>query len=121
MIRAIITLKKCADTTNYSQINYIYIYIYNRTLAKWLECSFANGLGGWGPNPGRVMPKTQKWYLIPPCFRLSIIRYGTRVKWINPRKGVAPFLTPWYCIYRKGSLRVTLDYGRQQLYIYIYI
>ena len=57
------------------------------------------------------------------CLTLSIIRYGSRVKWKNPEKGVAPSPTPWCCSYRKGSLRVTLDYGRQLylLYIYIYI
>ena len=26
-----------------------------------------------------VMPKTQKWYFIPLCLTLSIIRYGSRV------------------------------------------
>ena len=39
------------------------------------------------------------------------------------REGVAPSPTPWCSSYRKGSLRVTLDYGRQlyfTLYIYIY-
>ena len=39
-----------------------------------------------------------------PCLTLSIIRYGSRVKWSNPGKGVAPFPTPWCCSYRKGSL-----------------
>ena len=29
-----------------------------------------------------------KWYLIPPCLTLSIIRYASRVKWSNPGKGV---------------------------------
>ena len=27
-----------------------------------------------GSIPGRVIPKTQKWYLMPPCLKLSIIR-----------------------------------------------
>ena len=35
---------------------------------------FANGPGDWGLIPGRVTPKNQKWYFMPPCFRLSIIR-----------------------------------------------
>ena len=42
----------------------------------------------------------------------------------QPREGVAPSHTPWCSSYRKGSLRVTLDYGRQLyllIYIYIYI
>ena len=37
---------------------------------------------------------TQKWYLIPLCLTLSIIRYVSRVKWNNPGKGVAPSSTP---------------------------
>ena len=48
-----------------------------------------------------------------PCLTLSIIRYGSRVKWRNPGLGVAPSRTPWCSSYRKGNLRVTLDYGRQ--------
>ena len=85
---------------------------------------FASGPGDLGSIPGRVMPKTQKWYLMPPCLTLSNIRYGSRVKWSNPGKGVPPFPTPWCSSYRKRSLRVTLDYGRQLyllIYIYIYI
>ena len=36
---------------------------------------FANRLGDLGSIPGRVIPKTQKkWYLMPPCLTLSIIR-----------------------------------------------
>ena len=50
---------------------------------------------------------------MPPCLTLSIIRYGSRVKWRNPGKGVEPSPTPWCSSYWKGSLRVTLDYGRQ--------
>ena len=43
--------------------------------------------------------KTQKWYLIPPCLTLSIIRYVSKIKWSNPRKGVAPSPTPRCCSY----------------------
>ena len=57
--------------------------------------------------------RLKKWYLMIPCLALSIIRYGSRVKWSNPGKGVAPSPTPWCSSYWKGSLRVTLDYGRQ--------
>ena len=39
--------------------------------------------------------RLKKWYLMPPCLTLSIIRYGSRVKWSNPGKGVAPSPTPW--------------------------
>ena len=66
--------------------------------------------------------RLKKWYLMPPYLTLSIIRYASRVKWSNPGKGVAPSPKPWCSSYRKGSLRVTLDYGRQlYLLIYIYI
>ena len=53
--------------------------------------------------------KLKKWYLMPPCLTLGIIRYRSRVRWTNPGKGVAPSPTPWCSSYRKGSLRVTLD------------
>ena len=56
-------------------------------------------------------------YWIPPGLTLSIIRYGSRVKWSNPGKGVVPSPTPCCSCYLKGSLRVCLDYGRQ-LYSY---
>ncbi len=56
---------------------------------------FDNGPGDWGSVPGRVIPKTlKKWYLIPPCLTLSIIRYISRVKWSNLVKGVMPSPTP---------------------------
>ena len=38
----------------------------------WLV--LANGLGELGSIPGRVIPKTKKWYLMPPYLTLSIIR-----------------------------------------------
>ena len=82
---------------------------------------FANCLGDVGSIPGRVIPKTQKWYLMRPCLTLSIIRYGSRVKWSNPGKGVAPSPTPWCSSYWKGNLQVTLDYDMIMIYIYIYI
>ena len=76
---------------------------------------FANVPWDLGSIPGRVIPKTLKWYLIPPCLTLSNIRYVSRVKWSNPGKGVTPFTTPRCGSYWKESLLVTLDYGRQQL------
>ena len=39
----------------------------------------ANDPGDWGSMPGRVIPKAQKWYLMPTCLTISIIRYGSRV------------------------------------------
>ena len=76
-----------------------------------------DGPGDLGWNPARVIPKTQKWYLMPPCLTLSIIRYGTRIKWSNPGKGVAPSTTPWCSSYRNGSLQVTLANGHQLYFL----
>ena len=57
---------------------------------------FANGLRVHGSIPGRVIPKTQNWYLILPLLTLSIIRYISRVKLSNPEKPVAPISAPRY-------------------------
>ena len=103
------------------------IHHVNRTLAWWLECS-PMAWETWVQSQVESYQRLKKWYLMLPCLTLSIIRYRSRVKWSNPGKGVASSLTPWCCNYQKGSLRVTLDYGRQLIfliveisYIYIYI
>ena len=70
---------------------------------------FATGPGDLRSIPGRVIPKTLKWYLMLPCLALSNIRYVSRVKWSNPGKRVAPSAKPRCSSYRKGSLRVALD------------
>ena len=75
------------------------------------------GRPGFNPRSSYTKNKKKNWYLIPPCLTLSIIRYGSRVKWCNPGKGVAPSPTPWRRSYRKDSLRVTLDYGHQLYYL----
>ena len=62
--------------------------------------AFAHGPGDWGSILSRVIPKTQKnRYLMLPCLTLSIIGYGSKVKWSNPEKGVVPFPTPWRSSY----------------------
>ena len=96
-----------------------YIYIWTVSLAQWVECS-PMVPGDLGSIPGQVMPKTLKMVLEPPCLTLSNIRYVSRVKWSNPRKGVGPSFTPRCCSCWKRSLRVALDYDHQ-LYFYIYI
>ena len=66
--------------------------------------------------------RLKKWFSMPPCLTLSILRYGSRVKWSNPGNGVASFPTPW-CI--KLSKREYSGHPRRWsptlLYIYIYI
>ena len=51
--------------------------------------------GTWVQSQAESYQRLKKWYLMPPCLTLSIMRYGSRVKWSNPGKGVAPSTTPW--------------------------
>ena len=74
--------------------------------------------------------------MVPGANLLNTQHLKVRVEWSNPCKGVEPSPTFWCSSYRKGSLRVTLDYGHQlisnllahiymvlttTIYIYIYI
>ena len=52
---------------------YIYIYI-ERERKREREREFVNGPGDRSSIPDRVLPKTQKWYLMPPCLTLSFLR-----------------------------------------------
>ena len=79
---------------------------------------FANGPGDLGSIPGRVIPKTQKMVLDAISLNTQHYKVLSRVQWSNPGKGVVPSPTPWCSSYRKGILRVTLDYGCQ-LYLLI--
>ena len=74
---------------------------------------FANGPGDLGSNPGRVILKTQKMVLDASLLNTQHYKVRIKGKVKQSRKGVAPSPTPWCSSYRKGSLRVTLDYGRQ--------
>ena len=42
---------------------------------------------------------------MPPYLTLNVIRYGSRVKWGNPGKGVTPFPTTQCSSYWKGAFR----------------
>ena len=74
---------------------------------------FANGPGDLGSVPGRVIPKTQKMVLDASLLNTQHYKVRIKGKVEQSREGVAPSPTPWCSNYRKGSLRVTLDYGRQ--------
>ena len=101
---------------------YIYIYIYISRLISLVGRVFAKSPGDLGPSSGRLISKTFKIVLLPPCLTLCIIRYVSRVKCRNSGEGVAPSATPWCSSYWKRSLRVTIDYSLLlYLYIYIYI
>ena len=79
---------------------------------------FANGPGDLGSIPGWVIPKTQKMVLDASLLNTQHCKVQIKGKVEQSREGVAPSPTPWCSSYRKGSLRVTLDYGRQ-LYLLV--
>ena len=64
---------------------YIEYSWFTEPLALWVECS---------PMVQKTRIQFQvesyqrlkKWYLMPPCLTLSIIKYRSRVKWSNPGK-----------------------------------
>ena len=106
---------------------YIYIYIYKeREREKEREkervcvcvCVCVHKLGL--QSQVKSYQRLKKWYLMLPGSTFSIIRYGSRVKWSNPRKRVEPPPTRRCFTYWKESLRAALDYG-PPTYIYIYI
>ena len=80
----------------------VYIYIY--TLSR----VFANGPVDRSSIPDRLIPKTQKWYLIPPCLTHH---YKVRIKgkWCIPQQGVGPSPTSWCSSYWKGEPSTTVD------------
>ena len=79
---------------------------------------FANGPEDLGSIPGRVIPKTQKMVLDASLLNTQHYKVRIKGKVEQSREGVAPSPTHWCCSYRKGSLRVTLDYGRQLYFIF---
>ena len=83
---------------------------------------FANGPGDLGSIPGRVIPKTQKMVLDASLLNTQHYKVRIKGKVEQSREGVAPSPTHWCSSYRKGSLRVTLDYGRQLFtFFYLYL
>ena len=52
---------------------------------------FANCPGNQGSISARVIPKPKKWYLMPPCFTLIPLRYGSRLSVIIQGNEYRPF------------------------------
>ena len=82
---------------------------------------FTYGPGDLGSIPGRVIPKTQKMVLDASLLNTKHYKIRIKCKVEQSREGVAPSPTPWCSSYRKGSLRVTLDYGRQLYFFFYYL
>ena len=67
-------------------------------LVRWLACSQMAKQTGV-QSQVESYQRLKKWYLMPPCLTLSIIRYRSRIKWRNPGKGVVPSPIPWCSSY----------------------
>ena len=74
-----------------------------------LSRMFTNGPGDRGSIPGWFIPKNQKIVLNATLQTLSIIKYGSRVKWSNSGNRVSSSSTLRCGSYWKGSLWFTLD------------
>ena len=115
---------------NYQSTVYNYIFIFYRYWDQYSDIKtnsdnvlivirvFANVPGDLGSIPGRVIPKTQKMVLDASLLNTQHYKIRIKGKWSNPGKGEAPSPTPWCSRYRKGSLRVTLNYGCQLNFTY---
>ena len=87
-------------------------YHYTFRLIGKMVRVFTNGQGSIS---GRVIPKTQKMVLDASLLNIQHFKVRIKSKVEKSRERIAPSPTPWCSSYRKGNLRVTLDYGRQLL------
>ena len=113
-----------SHTKRFTERNFLarnWIYSYRSAKQRHKDELFANGPGDLNSIPGRVIPKTQK--IVLDASLLNTQHYKVQIKGkVEPsREGVAPSPTSWCSSYRKGSLRVTLDYGRQLYFLLTYI
>ena len=83
-----------------------------------LDSVFANDPGDLGSISGRVIPKTQK--MVQDASLLNTQHYQVRIKGKVEQSRERSSALPYTCVvsYRKGSLRVTFDNGRQ-LYLLV--
>ena len=63
---------------------------------------FVSGAGDWISILGRVIPKTQKWYLMPPCLTLRIM-YSSKVSGAIWEKELRPPLHLIVVAIEKGA------------------
>ena len=66
---------------------------------------FANRRSGWGSIPGLLIPKTQKYYLIPACLTHNFMRYGSRISRITQEKEQHPLLNCGVVVIEKEDFR----------------
>ena len=82
----------------------LFYCMYGYQLIGQVGRMFTNGPGDLGSIPGRVIPKTLKWYLISPYLTLCNIRYVSTVKQSSKGKGVTPSPASRCCNYWKGAV-----------------
>ena len=83
---------------------------------------FANGPRDWGSIPVWIIPKTQKWYLMPTCLTLSIVNYRSRVSGAIQRHDLGPPLHLGIVAIEKELFMLpSTTVVSQNIYIYIYI
>ena len=75
--------------------------------------TFRQWPGRPGFNPRSSHTKDSKMVLDAALHNTQHYKVRIKGKVEQSREGVAPPPTPWCSSYRKGSLRVTLDFGRQ--------
>ena len=86
----------------------LYIRLSSWPLSHHAGIGLAVSVRQWPRRPG-FNPRSshtkdsKKWYLMPPCLTLSIIRYGSRVKWSNPGKELRPPLHLGVVAIEKGA------------------
>ena len=129
-------MNDCDRVSKFEPQSHYYIHFWSNTFQKAMNLFislsyglvpiglgvrvFANGPGDLGSIPCRVIPKTQKMVLDASLLNTQHYKVRIKGKVEESREGVAPSPTPWCSSYRKGSLRVTLDYGHQLYLLYLY-
>ena len=81
----------------------------SRPICEWVGCSPMIRETGV-QSQVESCEKLKKLYLISPCLTLSIIRYISRVKWCNPRNGVALFpysLFGWFGVLQHTMIKTS--------------
>ena len=78
---------------------------------------FINGPGNLGSILDRVIPKTKK--IVLDASFLNTQHYKVRIKGRVEQSWEKRSALPWFSSYRKGSLRVTLDYSCQLYLLYL--
>ena len=67
--------------------------------------AFANAQVDWGKIPGQIIPKTQNWYLMPPCLTQNYkVRIKGKVEQSKERSSALPQLIGAVAI-EKGAFR----------------